>query len=840
MSPSSENRDALGDALGGVVYLALILNGDLAAFVETNTSFSYYLAPAASQSAAVQVSVVMPVAGPSAGGSVLDVRGQGFRFLGGVLCRFGLTSRTVPGTIVNASLVRCVSPPISNPLGFALAAGGQKEFVEVTLNGQDYTSSLASFVAFDKSRVHVSSLVPFGGPLSGGTEVILLGSGFVDYNSHCQIGAGGPLVRAEVLNASALSCTMPMHAQAELVAIEVTLNNDTSAHTLTSDGVTFDYFNASGVRIDSIAPLGGPSDGGTVVTLSGSGYVDRGGVFCRFGANPALTVEASIRSTGEVICTSPRRLDSDAAIDAPPRYALVHPAASCCAAHDEVLTRLGGVPPGGAATPSDCEAGCNVLAACRFFSHSQVLGSCDFCADCAANRSDASSGFASWQRLGPQTSDVEVRLILDGLTAGTLLPEPGGARGAPVFTYYLPQSLVVSSVWPLGGPIAGGTVITLHGEGFAPFARAPAGGGGSVLCRFGALSTPQPATVSGSGASMICASPMQPDASASEVSVGAIMGGSGLPPHATRGISHRWTVDGCDGVGASHARECARVADARAAVTCCARDGASCQSMCVSPFDAASYPRESPAGLTNAFVTYDEAVDVCEQRMMRLCTLEELSSGLCCGGPCALDDARVWTADDCTLTSELTPIRTLPLRAEPLRVSVNGQQYSSAWRHFGTPSLPRGTSRDLPTPVPGFTYYDPARVTLSAVVPSTGPTEGGTTLTLIGLGFADFGAKVGFYDASGASTGAGDEGGPVFAPATMVHAAFRGRVLSCHTPPWNASGPVSLRLSLNGLEAGLSSDVAFRYEDTSAEESSSGSGDTGSAEEDSGEGSGSG
>ena len=109
--------------------LALSLNGDYAAFVETSTSFMYYLTPTASQSAAVQVSLVVPVAGPSTGGSMLDVRGEGFISLGGVFCRFGLDSRTVSGTIVNASLMRCVSPSITHPLGIASAGHGRRSLL---------------------------------------------------------------------------------------------------------------------------------------------------------------------------------------------------------------------------------------------------------------------------------------------------------------------------------------------------------------------------------------------------------------------------------------------------------------------------------------------------------------------------------------------------------------------------------------------------------------------------------------------------------------------------------------------------------------------------------------
>ena len=125
------------------------------------------------------VSGVLPVAGPSAGGSLLNVSGAVFAALGEVLCRFGDEDRTTAGTVVSPTLVQCYSPSISAPMmmGGGVPAVGQPEPVEVSMNGQDYTSSQAPFLFFDKALVHVSSLVPFGGPLSGGTLVTVLGSG---------------------------------------------------------------------------------------------------------------------------------------------------------------------------------------------------------------------------------------------------------------------------------------------------------------------------------------------------------------------------------------------------------------------------------------------------------------------------------------------------------------------------------------------------------------------------------------------------------------------------------------------------------------------------------------
>ena len=90
------------------------------------------------------------------------------------------------------------------------------------------------------------------------------------------------ILLSTVLNNTALRCTTPAVESAGALAVEVTLNGDVSAHTLTSDGVTFDFFNASAIRIDSIAPLGGPSEGGTLVTLVGGGLGDVE-LSCRFG-----------------------------------------------------------------------------------------------------------------------------------------------------------------------------------------------------------------------------------------------------------------------------------------------------------------------------------------------------------------------------------------------------------------------------------------------------------------------------------------------------------------------------------------------------------------------------
>ena len=146
--------------------------------------------------------------------------------------------------------------------------------VSVSLNGQDYSSSHVKFQPFNLSEVRVSSLMPSGGPYAGGTLVLVLGAGFADHNAHCRFGA--ELVRATLVNSSRLLCDAPALPAAAGVALEVTLNGDTSAHTITADGVGFTFFDPSAVTVDSLSPLGGPTDGGTRVEISGSGLAEEG------------------------------------------------------------------------------------------------------------------------------------------------------------------------------------------------------------------------------------------------------------------------------------------------------------------------------------------------------------------------------------------------------------------------------------------------------------------------------------------------------------------------------------------------------------------------------------
>merc|ERR1719424_1206334 len=81
---------------------------------------------------------------------------------------------------------------------------------------------------------------------------------------------------------TALECTAPARQSAVVQVVEVTLNNEPAvngelaAHCLTSDSAEYHFYDPAAVQATGIFPLGGPSRGGTLVTLSGSGFYDQG------------------------------------------------------------------------------------------------------------------------------------------------------------------------------------------------------------------------------------------------------------------------------------------------------------------------------------------------------------------------------------------------------------------------------------------------------------------------------------------------------------------------------------------------------------------------------------
>jgi len=109
-----------------------------------------------------------------------------------------------------------------------------------------------------------------------------------------------------------------------------------------------------------------------------------------------------------------------------------------------------------------------------------------------------------------------------------------------------------------------------------------------------------------------------------------------------------------------------------AAVRCCSMDGKKCESSEIG----------CPTGKT-----YSEALSICKLSGLRLCTKDELHSGVCCGTGCQFDNARVWSSNvgKLPLSKEANPVPP-PSFQSPFRFSVPGAPTMSCPRYNSPPA----------------------------------------------------------------------------------------------------------------------------------------------------------
>lgn len=145
-----------------------------------------------------------------------------------------------------------------------------------------------------EGTVSVNTVSPNFGPTSGGTAVTILGASFV---SGATVTFGGnPATDVGFVNANTLTAKTPAHA-AGVVDVVVTVPGPISG-TLPSG---FTYTDSTQPSVTGVSPNSGPPSGGTGVTLTGIYFT--GATAVTFGSTPATTF--TVNSSTSISCTSP-------------------------------------------------------------------------------------------------------------------------------------------------------------------------------------------------------------------------------------------------------------------------------------------------------------------------------------------------------------------------------------------------------------------------------------------------------------------------------------------------------------------------------------------------------
>ncbi len=216
---------------------------------------------------------VTPASGPASGGTHVTLTGTGF--VSGATVTFG--GAPASGVVVfGPTMLTAVTPPLDGGAG-PLTVSGTPVDVEV-VNPDQQCALLQGGFTYVLPPV-VDSIDPVVGPTAGGTTVTIYGMSFQD-GATVAFGAL-PAAGVTWLSDTTLEAVTPA-AQAGTVDVVVT-NPGGQASTLAA---AFTFLNPP--TLTGITPSAGPADGGTPVTLTGTGFLD--GATVAFGGEEAYDV----------------------------------------------------------------------------------------------------------------------------------------------------------------------------------------------------------------------------------------------------------------------------------------------------------------------------------------------------------------------------------------------------------------------------------------------------------------------------------------------------------------------------------------------------------------------
>lgn len=480
------------------------------------------------------VESVSPAILRESGGMVVTVRGSGFpeTFPSTLTCVFGGgdDAELVPATRYSTEVLSCLSPPRRQGLvAFTLTSYGQSFSSDGDMS-VEYMSDLRMFSAW-----------PALGPASGGTAVTVLGEGFREEETYaCAFGSSVqvPPVEAELVNGSAIVCRTPRVFGVDNVTLQVlTVQDDilspsgSYVYPFVSEGLTdiavtaataggtswpptsaslfFEYH--EDIEISMASPLNGPSSGGTVVRVSGSGFLDLPEAACQFGDGELAA--ATVINSGTLVCTT-----------SPLTTANISTTTARAEKGVELRVTMNGVDfsPGNTATTflydddvivsalvpdrGPATGGVRVLVRGSGFRPDEHLA-CRFGLQVAEAEFVRQDTIACWAPPQVRVSVVSVSVTMNGqdFSSATTTSAEYDGSGSATFTYT--DRAAVTAVQPDKGPTRGGTVVAVFGVNFAD---SPA-----LLCRFGNLVTSAAAFISTE--EVTCVSPAVPVGAAGPV-----------------------------------------------------------------------------------------------------------------------------------------------------------------------------------------------------------------------------------------------------------------------------------------------------------------------------------
>ena len=382
--------------------------------------FTYHAAPT--------ITSLSKSAGSTLGGTAISIFGTGF-FTGATVTIGGVSCGTL--TVVSPTTITCTTS--------AHATG----LVSVVVTNTDTQTGTFTNSYTYQAAPTVTSLTPTAGAAIGGTVVTITGTGFLS-GATVKIG-GNTCTNLTVFSSTSITCTTAAHASG--AANVVVTNTDLQTGTLTN-GYTFEL----APSITSVSINAGPIAGGSLITVTGANFISGAtvaidGVSCTgvsFVSATSLTCTTPAHSVGvvNVVVTNPDSqigtLTNGYTYQLAPTVTRVTPNAGALGGGTFVTVTGTG-----------------------FVSGATITFDGVACSTPTRVSSTSMTCMTPLHVAGLVTVDVANS---DGQSGST-----GGA-----YTYQ--DAPVISTIAPIGGPLAGGATITITGTGFLSGATVTVGG----------------------------------------------------------------------------------------------------------------------------------------------------------------------------------------------------------------------------------------------------------------------------------------------------------------------------------------------------------------------------
>ena len=232
----------------------------------------------------VSIQSVLPDHGPQIGNTAVTICGAGF------LDNEDTTMVTFEGIaatevmVVNDTTITCKTP--------AAVRGGAVTVKVDNLNG---TGILPAGYTYDPFP-DVYSCAPDTGPLAGGQKVIIAGKHFALTTSTTVRFGENPAKNVLVVNSSILSCDTPAATSPGPVEVAVTTINGTGTK---PDGYTYN----PRPEVTNVEPDFGPMSGGTLITVTGTGFTSTPDTLVLIGAKAGTSI--NVLSATSLTCRTP-------------------------------------------------------------------------------------------------------------------------------------------------------------------------------------------------------------------------------------------------------------------------------------------------------------------------------------------------------------------------------------------------------------------------------------------------------------------------------------------------------------------------------------------------------